>query len=153
MPTFCIRTELRVAPDVFWARRSMLDVNAELWPLVRMTAPVAWRARPLLTWPAGRPLFRSVILLFGCLPVDVHAFHLAQTAAGRGFVERSHSWANALWQHERTTTPTAAGCIVADTVTVQGRVPLVTALLMPLYRLVFRHRHRRLRSLYGRVDG
>jgi hypothetical protein len=32
---------------------------------------------------------------------------------------------------------------------VQGRVPLLTALLLPIYRLVFRHRHNRLRSLYG----
>jgi hypothetical protein len=70
---------------------------------------------------------------------------------GRGFLERSSSWSNRLWQHERITRPTAAGCVLTDTVTVEGRVPFVTRLLMPVYRAVFRHRHRRLKQLYGSV--
>lgn len=151
MPSFSISSELRVAPAAFWGRLSMADVNAELRPLVRMTAPLAWRARPLLGWGTGQPLFRSVILLLGCVPVDVHAFRLERATPAQGFVERSHSWVNVLWQHERTTTPTAAGCTLTDTVTVRGRVPVLTALLMPLYRLVFRHLHRRLRALHGAV--
>lgn len=151
MPTFTITTELPVTPDAFWRGMSMQAVNAELRPLVQMTVPNAWQDAPLAHWRTGRVLFASVILLFGFLPVDVHSLRLEQIDPARGFLERSHSWCNRLWQHERTTTPTAAGCALTDTVTVQGRLPLLAALLMPVYRLVFRHRHRRLKALYGRL--
>ncbi len=130
----------------------MQAVNAELRPLVRMTVPPEWRNCTLGQWQAGRTLFHSVVLLFGVVPVDVHALTMERIVPGRGFRERSHSWCNRLWLHERTTTATASGCVVTDTVTVEGRAPLAAALLMPIYRLVFRHRHRRLAALYGRVS-
>lgn len=149
MQTFAISTELTVTPQAFWQRMSMATVNAELMPLVRMTAPPAWRHRPLAQWTAGHVLFRSVILLFGFIPVDVHALRFEHLFPEGGFLERSQSWANRLWQHERTTIPTASGCIVTDRLTVQGRVPFAAVMLMPVYRLVFRHRHRRMRALYG----
>jgi hypothetical protein len=149
MPSFTLCTELKITPQAFWQQMSMAAVNAELRPLVRMTAPAAWRNCPLAQWASGRVLFRSVILLFGCLPVDVHSLRLVSVSPGHGFLERSTSWSNKQWQHERVTTSTAAGCVVTDTVTVEGRVPLITALLMPVYRLVFRHRHQRLRRLHG----
>lgn len=151
MPTFTVSTQLDIASDAFWARMSMAMVNAELSPLVRMTAPSRWKDCPLEQWTTGRVLFRSVVLLFGFLPVDVHSLRLERIFPDRGFLERSHSWINQRWQHERTTTRTEGGCLVTDTVTVQGRVALVTALLLPVYRLVFRHRHQRLKSLYGRT--
>ncbi|MED5620279.1 hypothetical protein [Ideonella sp. BN130291] len=152
MPSFTLSTELKVTPQAFWQQMSMAAVNAELRPLVRMTAPAAWRDCPLDQWHSGRVLFRSLVLLFGCLPVDVHSLRLESISAGHGFLERSTSWGNRQWQHERLTTPTAAGCIVTDTVTVVGRIRLITALLMPVYRLVFRHRHRQLRRLHGAAN-
>jgi ligand-binding SRPBCC domain-containing protein len=94
-----------------------------------------------------------VILLFGFLPVDVHSLRLERILPGRGFFEQSYSWANRQWRHERITTRTEGGCVVTDKVIVQGRLPLVTALLLPVYRLVFRHRHRRLRALYRQPGG
>lgn len=132
----------------------MSAVNAELRPLVRMTSPAHWVRCPLHQWTPGDVLFRSVVLLFGVLPVDVHSLRLESIdPRGHGFLERSHSWWNRQWQHERTTTATEAGCLVKDSVTVEGRVPLATALLMPVYRWVFRHRHRRLQALYGYTRG
>ncbi len=153
MPTFTISSELSVPPAEFWASMSMSAVNAELLPLVRMTCPSEWQHCTLERWATGRVLFRSTILLFGFLPVDVHSLRLERIYPGQGFLERSHSWANRLWQHERTTMATPKGCVVTDTVSVQGRVPLATALMLPIYRLVFRHRHNRLRSLYGQAAG
>lgn len=129
---------------------SMSAVNAELRPWVRMTSPARWAHCRLGEWTTGEVLFRSVILLFGFLPVDVHSLRLASIdPLGRGFVEHSHSWCNKRWDHARTTTPTKTGCVVEDTVTVEGRIPWFTSLLMPVYRLVFRHRHKRLRALHG----
>jgi hypothetical protein len=153
MPSFTVHSELHITPEAFWERMSMAAVNAELLPIVGMTAPSEWRTCPLEQWATGRVLFRSVILLFGFLPVDVHSLRLERVFPNSGFLERSHSWFNKLWEHERTTNPTAAGCLVTDSVVVQGRVPLVTALLLPVYRLVFRHRHRRLRVLHGHAGG
>lgn len=151
MPSFTFSTELPLTPEAFWSRMSMSAVNAELMPLVCMTAPAAFKQAELGQWATGRVLFHSVVLLFCCLPVDVHALRLERVEVGYGFLERSSSWSNRLWQHERTTMPSAAGCVLTDTVTVEGRVPFVTRLLMPVYRLVFRHRHRRLKRLYGGV--
>jgi hypothetical protein len=151
MPSFTITTELPMSPEAFWHGMSMNAVNAELWPLVTMTAPAMWKAAPLEQWTIGPVLFRSVILLFGFVPVDVHSLRIEQIFPARGFRERSHSWCNRLWQHERTTAPTAKGCTVTDTVTVHGRIPCAASLLLPVYRFVFRHRHRRLKALYGQL--
>ncbi|MDT8991924.1 hypothetical protein RQP54_13720 [Curvibacter sp. APW13] len=153
MHTFTVSSELSIAPSEFWARMSMSAVNAELLPLVRMTSPSEWQHCSLERWATGKVLFRSVVLFLGFLPVDVHSMRLEHISPGSGFLERSHSWANRLWQHERTTTATAKGCVVTDTVSVEGRVPLFTALLLPVYRLVFRHRHNRLKVRYGQPGG
>lgn len=153
MPAFTLSSELGIAPDAFWAGMSMSAVNAELLPLIRMTCPPEWRRASLERWITGRVLFRSVILLFGVVPVDVHSLRLERIHPGQGFLERSQSWVNSLWQHERITTATPKGCIVTDSIVVQGRVPFITTLLLPVYRLVFRHRHRRLEALYGRAGG
>jgi ligand-binding SRPBCC domain-containing protein len=151
MCSFSVSSELSVSPEAFWAGMSMAAVNAELMPLVRMTVPRKWRSCLLEQWASGQVLFRSVILLFGLLPVDVHSLRLERISPGRGFLEQSHSWVNKQWRHERSTVPTNSGCVVTDTVTVHSRVPAVGVLLLPVYRLVFRHRHRRLKGLYGRA--
>lgn len=149
MPVFTIRSELGVTPESFWQGMSMAAVNAELHPLVHMTTPAVWRECAVSQWSTGRVLFRSVILLFGLLPVDVHSLRLAHIDSTRGFVERSHSWANRLWQHERVTTRTPFGCTITDTVLVESRLPGMATLLLPIYQTVFRHRHRRLRAMHS----
>lgn len=53
---------------------TMEGVNAELWPLARMTALPKWRDRPILEWPTGQILFKSWVLLLGVLPIDRHVF-------------------------------------------------------------------------------
>lgn len=131
---------------------TMAGVNAELRPLVRMTAPEAWAARAIVDWPARRRLFSSWVLLLGVLPIDRHRFYFEAIHPGRGFVERSSSATNTEWRHTRTVVETAGGCRVEDTVTYRCRVAVLGRLLSPVYKLVFRHRHRRLRALYGEVE-
>lgn len=149
MQRFTLSSDLSISPHKFWSGMSMSAVNSELAPLIHMTSPSKWKHSPLADWSTGRVLFRSIILLFGVLPVDVHHLRLDHIYPGRGFLERSSSWTNSLWQHERTTTETNFGCIVTDTVSIQGRIPFVESLLLPIYRVVFRHRHSRLKALYG----
>lgn len=151
MPQFQVQSTLRVPAEVLVDGLTMESVNRELAPLVRMTAPPEWRRCPIDRWEEGRLLFRSTILLLGLLPVDRHAFRLERILPGEGFLEASSSWMNREWRHERRILRAPAGCTVTDRVEVTGRLPWLTALLMPFYRLVFRRRHARLRRWHGRA--
>ena len=66
---FCRSSDLAVDVDVILATLTLTGVNAELSPLVRMTAPAAFAQRPLQEWPERDHLFTSWILLLGVLPV------------------------------------------------------------------------------------
>lgn len=147
---FSRASDLAVDVDVILATLTLNGVNAELSPLVQMTAPEAFAQRPLQEWPERQHLFSSWILLLGVLPIDRHAFYLHSVTPGKGFVESSSSTINALWKHERTIVPLAAGCRVTDAVEYRCRLPLLGYLLKPVYELVFWRRHRYLRSRYGR---
>lgn len=151
MPMFTVDSELAVAPQTLWNACTLANVNWELSPLVRMTAPVEWRRSSIADWPVDRPLFVSWILLGGIVPIDRHSFRLVPSTAEFGFCERSSSWFNRTWQHERTIVPVPGGCKLSDRVAVEGRVPWLTAALVPVYRMVFRHRHRKLRKKYSQL--
>jgi hypothetical protein len=150
MREFKITSELAIDADAFWSACSMQSVNWELAPLVRLTSPSDWESRPIREWVGGRNLFRSWFLLFGFLPVDRHSFGLQETPQGLGFRESSSSWMNKEWHHERTILPNGPGCTVVDRVAFASRIPLVDACLRPVYQLIFRHRHRRLRKSHER---
>ena len=125
-------------------------VNAELGPWLRMTMPAPWGERPLPDWPVGRPLFRSVILLLGVLPLDLHHFRLEATGEA-GFYERSSSLVMRSWRHKRLLRAAPGGTLVEDRVVFACRLPGLGSLLAPVYRAVFRHRHCRLRRWYAQV--
>lgn len=146
---FSRSSNLPVAAEVVLATLTLSGVNAELRPLVRMTAPADYARRPLREWPERQPLFNSWILLLGVLPVDRHAFYLQSVTPGKGFVETSTSVLNAAWNHQRTIVPVAGGCRVTDTVEYRSRIALLGYLLKPVYQLVFWNRHRNLGSRYG----
>ena len=126
----------------------MTGVNRELFPLVRMTSPLAWRDKPLKDWPRNRQVFSSAILLFGFLPVDLHRFKL-ESVWDNGFEERSESVLNSEWEHRRTIDRQGMCSVVCDRVVFRSRVRILGKILLPVYRAIFRHRHRRLRARYG----
>ena len=149
MPSFSCSSELPVAAREFLATLTMDGVNAELSPLVRMTAPGSFLARSIPEWPVKQPLFSSWILLLGFLPVDRHSFFLEAVNPHQGFSERSTSWVNKCWCHERKVVSYKSGWRVTDTVKFRSRIPFVDVLLKPTYRLVFWCRHMNLRRRYG----
>jgi hypothetical protein len=146
--SFTRSSELQVDAGVFLSHFTLDQVNAELHPLVRMTAPDEWSGRPIVEWPANQPLFTSWILLFGVLPIDRHAFCLRSVSPAEGFDEDSSSTMNRYWRHQRRVTPIEGGCRVTDRVEYESRLPLWGSLLKPVYELVFRHRHRNLGKAY-----
>jgi hypothetical protein len=147
--SFEIRSDLAIEASEFWSKASLSSVNWELAPLVRLTSPPEWQHLPFADWRVGAELFQCWILLFGFLPIDRHMFRLRETSPEFGFREGSSSWINKEWNHDRTICAHERGCRVIDHVSVLSRVPVIAPLLMPIYRLIFRHRHRRLRQKYG----
>jgi ligand-binding SRPBCC domain-containing protein len=140
---------LAAAPEAVWARVSTpAGINHELRPLMRMTFPRWVERLDPETVPIGRRLFRSWVLLFGVVPFDYDDITLVRVDPGRGFLERSRMLTQRLWEHERTLEPAGDGCLITDRVRFEPRLP-VGALVLPLVRLVFRHRHRRLRRAFG----
>jgi ligand-binding SRPBCC domain-containing protein len=153
VPTFTVRSTLAAPPSAVLARAlTMPGVNAELAPLVRMTYPPEAEVLDVTRVPLGKVAFRSVLLLFGVLPVDLHALVLVHVDPARGFHECSHSLLQRYWEHERTVEPgERGGCVVTDRVDFAPRLHGVGWLLRPVMRAVFRHRHRRLAAAFGRL--
>ncbi len=149
MPTFSFSSTPSVPAEEFLTTLTMAGVNAELHPLVRMTAPESFSARSILDWPQQQRLFQSWILLLGLIPIDRHTFFFEVIDAQRGFSERSTSWTNAFWSHERKVVAVGPGCRVTDLVGFKSRVPLVDIFLNPIYQLVFRQRHKNLRRRFS----
>jgi len=56
-----------------------------------------------------------------------------------------------LWEHERIVEPAARGCRVRDTVRFEPRWRWLGHLQLPIFRLVFANRHRRLVKKFGAV--
>jgi ligand-binding SRPBCC domain-containing protein len=152
---FCFETRLAAAAEEVWAHAMTIEgVNRELWPLARMTAPPDLARLDAPSLPMGRRLLRSWILAFGVLPVDYDDVTLVELTPGRRFLERSPMLTQRLWEHEREVVPEAAGgCLVRDRVRFEPRSRLVGRVQFPVFRLVFRNRHRRLVALFGAASG
>ena len=133
-----------------WAAVSTFaGINAEFWPLFRMTAPAHVRREGLAAVQLGRRLCRSWVLLLGVLPVDYDDITLARLDPPHGFLERSSMLSQRHWEHERTIEPAPGGCTITDRVRYHPRLPVPDVFLRRLYRAVFAHRHRRLRKRFG----
>jgi hypothetical protein len=146
---FEVSSNLKISPEDVDGLLTMKGVNRELSPLIRMTAPSEWSSKPIVEWPTGKVLFSSWILLFGILPIDRHTFFFNFIDRQRGFAESSSSVTNKVWHHRREINRDGASCRVTDTVEFQCRLPLFAYVLGPVYRLLFTHRHRVLRSYYS----
>ncbi len=147
--TVVVSTRLGATPQELWRRVATMDgVNDELRPFVRMTVPAAARGITLEDAPLGEPAFTSTLLAFGLVPVDRHRLTLVRVERDRGFLERSTSLAQRLWEHERTI---EADGTVTDRVTFATRLPGAERLARPLLAALFRHRHRRLSARFARL--
>jgi hypothetical protein len=146
-----VGSELAASVDAVWHFvGAMSGVNYELAPWVRMTVAPAARAMRVEDAPLGRLAFQSWVLLFGVIPYDRHGLTITSVAPPHGFLEESPSWTQRLWRHERRLDARGSDrCVLWDRVTFTPRVPGVAALLAPVIGFVFRHRHRRLRGLFG----
>jgi hypothetical protein len=151
MREFSFSSELCVHPETLWAHaRTLEGVNAELWPLVRMTSPESFDGKTLEDAEPGKPLFRSWILLFGFIPIDYDDICIQELfPAHGGFLEESTMLTQRRWSHRRTIEAAPVGCRVTDKVGFVPRVPFTAWLFWLPFRLAFWNRHRNLRRMFG----
>lgn len=149
-----VSTALPAAAEVVWEHAtSFRGINAELWPWLRMTHPADRSRLTAAQVRPGQRLFRSWLLAFGVLPVDVDDITIAELGPGRRFLERSRMLSASVWEHERVVTERGPdACEVTDRVRFTPRWPLLRPLLGTLVPRIFAHRHRRLRQIFTAGD-
>jgi ligand-binding SRPBCC domain-containing protein len=146
-----IASHLEVDADQLWAWISTsAGVNDELRPWMRMTVPGGGEI-DLDSIEVGKPIGRSWVLLLGLIPIDYDEINVVELDRGRGFVERSRMLSQRAWEHVRTLEPVPDGSVITDRVTWEPRLPVPARALRPLFGVIFRHRHRRLRRRFGGV--
>ena len=148
---FEVSSRLHAPADEVWSRATTAaGVNAELMPLVRMTVPRGLGDLDIASVRPGTRLGRSWLLLGGLIPFDYDDIVIERVEPGRAFHEHSTMGSQRSWRHERRVEPAGGGaCTVLDRIRFEPRVPFAAPLLLPVVRLFFRHRHRRLRRRYG----
>jgi ligand-binding SRPBCC domain-containing protein len=143
-----VSSRLEASPEEVWSWVVTADgVNDELRPWMRMTVPGG--SFDLNDVELGRPIGRSWVLLFGLIPVDFDEINLEEIDENRGFVERSRMLSQRFWEHRRTVRPVDDGSVITDAISWEPRLPLPGAAMRPMFRAIFRHRHRRLRKRFG----
>lgn len=141
-------SELSAPPGRVWAwMTSVRGVQAELWPIMKMTAPKSMATLTDARVVLGERIFRSWVLLFGVVPIDRSDLTLLGLDAGKGFVEESPMLSMKLWRHERKISLREGRTVLTDTLTFEPRfaVRFVTWLI----RATFEHRHSILRRELG----
>lgn len=136
------------AEQVWRHASSMVGVNRELAPLVRMTYPPDKTHLSAATVPLSRRAFRSWLLLFGVLPIDYDDLTFVALEP-LGFTEQSSMGTNQVWRHRRRIVPDGHGCFVIDEVQFVPRFAVLGPLALPLFALAFRLRHRNLRRIFA----
>jgi ligand-binding SRPBCC domain-containing protein len=150
-----LSSRLDADPEAIWERIATPEgINDELRPWLRMTVP-GDQDLDLNSIEVGRSLGRSWVLLFGLIPIDYDEITIAELDRGRGFVERSTMLSQRAWEHVRTIRQNDGGSLVTDSISWEPRLPVPASAMRPLFRAIFRHRHRRLIRHFGgtRVRG
>ena len=148
MIEFEYSSELKVDAEIL--RRdafTMKGVNFELFPLVKMTSTTRYSNTSILEWPKNQQVFTSILLLGGIVPIDYHNFTFVALESD-GFEECSNTLMNKEWKHKRTIKDFGGNALVIDNVSYKSRIYFVGLLMKPIYKFIFKHRHKRLREKY-----
>ena len=148
-----LRFESRLAAsaaDVWAVASTIRGVNQELMPLMRMTHPPDAPALDDAGVRPGEIVLRSWLMLGCVLPIDRHTLIFDRLYPGEGFDEHSHSWMQRVWLHQRRVQADGEdACRVVDSLAFEPRVRFLEIVIAPIVRMLFEHRHRRLRARFG----
>lgn len=149
--TFSIESEINSTKEILWLHiTQMKNVNAELMPFAKMTYPAAMSEIGNNEVPLQQVLFKSVILLFGFLPIDLHYLRLAKIDFGTAFYEDSYSLQHHYWKHTRTISERNGKTFVKDELHFAPRVSFLGYAFLSVYRMIFRNRHKNLSKHFGK---
>jgi ligand-binding SRPBCC domain-containing protein len=145
-------TALAAPFAVVWERVvSVRGANDELWPFAKMTFPLRLDRHTPPEQVVGKE-FHSWMLVFGFLPVDRRTMQIEVFEEGR-FRERSQSWMQGRWCHERAVEPAEDGAtVLTDSLLLEPRSRVAGALMRPALTATFRRRHRRLRRHFEKAS-
>jgi ligand-binding SRPBCC domain-containing protein len=144
--SFEFASELPANSEAVWRQIASADgINAELWP-IRMHLPREIDVLAAASEEHGRGI---LISLLGIVPIDWHWLRLESLTIGQGFHEISSSLLMKRWGHIRTIEPLGNSCTLRDQVELTPRLGFLAPLVTPVYRFVFRRRHRALQQHFG----
>jgi ligand-binding SRPBCC domain-containing protein len=148
--TFSIKSEINTTKEILWQHiTQMQHVNAELMPYAKMTYPADRSKIGTQDVPLHQVLFKSVILLLGFIPVDLHYLRLDKIDAGTAFYENSYSLQHHYWKHTRTIIERNAKVLVHDELHFAPRISFLGYVLLPVYKMIFRNRHKQLQQYFA----
>ena len=148
--TFTIESEINSTKEILWRHiTQMKNVNAELFPFARMTYPREMSEIGNREVPVSEVLFKSVILLFGFLPIDLHYLRLDKLNFGKAFYENSYSLQHHYWKHTRTISERNERVFVKDELHFAPRISFTGYFLLPVYKMIFRNRHKNLAAAFS----
>lgn len=103
-------------------------------------------------WQPGERQFRSWLLLLGVVPIDYDDVVFEEIELDRRFLERSTLLSQRVWEHERLIEPALGGSHITDRVRFVPRLPWLAGIYLPVFKAIFRWRHRNLRQLFGETS-
>ncbi len=118
-------------------------------PYAKMTYPTSRSEIANNEVPLQQVLFKSIILLFGFIPVDLHYLRLDKIDAGTAFYENSYSLQHYYWKHTRTIIESNMKVFVRDELHFSPRISFLGYVLLPIYKMIFRNRHRQLQQYFA----
>jgi ligand-binding SRPBCC domain-containing protein len=142
---FSIQSEVNTTKEILWQHiTQMKNVNAELMPYAKMTYPHDKNEIGNREVPVNQVLFKSVILLLGFIPIDVHYLRLDKLVFGEAFYENSYSLQHHYWKHTRTIIEKSGKVALRDDLQFLPRITFCGYILLPIYKLIFYNRHQKL---------
>ena len=141
--TLSFETRTSASPAEAWAWITSVEgILNEMSPLLRMTVPNGIASLTDLEITAGKPLFRSRLLLFGFVPIGHTDLTIEAIFERQGFVEQSPMTAMSLWRHERRIIAQDSGSTIIDALNfAPSFLPGITRFFV---NYCFRHRHKQL---------
>jgi len=127
-------------------------VNFELFPMMKMTTPSAYKIMPLENFPVNVFVFKSIVLLFGLIPIEVSSIRLKFVKKNEGFIEESKMLLSRDWKHTRNLSNVDGKCKLEDIIEVRPRWFLLKPVLWVFIKLLFANRHRRVKKFSDTDD-
>eukprot|EP01006_Ploeotia_vitrea_P033605 TRINITY_DN65593_c3_g2_i1.p2 TRINITY_DN65593_c3_g2~~TRINITY_DN65593_c3_g2_i1.p2 ORF type:complete len:156 (-),score=14.79 TRINITY_DN65593_c3_g2_i1:610-1077(-) len=152
---FQFSTTLKVSAETVWKHcTTIVGVNKELFPLVKMTAPSHISSLSKEDITLGSKICRSWILLLCCLPIDYDDVTLVEIDDEPGyhrFLEQSPMLSVKLWQHERIVQALpGGGCRVTDKLRFTPKLAALGWVQQWTFKLAFWLRHKNLAHMFNR---